>query len=299
FLPGIDFLPDGRSDSGNVTVSQLVRPDAIDLASAPFAVLTSEATTDRLQEWRDAGASLVIQVGELVPRFEPSPVAGLLVAQLTQDAAATLLPERKISVRVATDFQPHAGALNILGYIAGKHPVQSRELVIVCADMDGLGSFAGVTVSDFRNFGRSTAALLEVARNLSFVSHRWQVPSKSVMFAVWSGSGLGHQGLRHFLENPTWSRASIASIVYIGLADEQGVRAILSPYDIPLHVVSPPATPLFSRPFALEADPVSRRLARSSPGTPMPDESAVMKLAVEQSIALADTTYRLMMSLSN
>ena len=299
FLPGIDFLPDGRSDSGRVTVTRLVKPEDVPAATPPFAVVTSDAPTSSLQAWRNAGASLVVRVGDLVPQLEPAPVSGLLVVQLTHVAAAMLLPERRISVRVTTDFQLQAGALNILGYMAGKHPVESRKLVVVCADMDGPGNFAGVAVADFRNFGRSTAALLEVARSVSYVSHRWQLPSRSVMFAIWSGSRLGHQGLRHFLENPTWSLDSIASVIYIGLEDEQAVRDILSPYGISLHVIPPPDQPLFSQPFVLEPDPAIQRLARSTPAVPEPDESQIMRLAVEQSIALADSAYTLMMSLSN
>jgi hypothetical protein len=299
FLPGIDFLPDGRSDSGRVAVSRLIRSDVVQASTPPFGVVTAFAPTSILQAWRDAGASLVIQVGDLLPRFEPAPVPGLLVVQLTQNAAATLLSDQRVFVRVTTDFQPNAGALNILGYVAGKHPVLARELVMVCADMDAMGSFAGVTVTDFRNFGISTAALLEVARSLSFVSHRWQLPSRTVMFALWSGSRLGHEGLRYFLKNPTWSLDSITSIIYIGLEDEKTVREILSPYDIRFHVVPPPDPPLFSRPFALQPDPAIKQRARSTSAPSVPDESQIMEQAVQQSIALADTTYTLMMSLSN
>ncbi len=323
FYPGIDFLPHGRSDSGAVSVHLLVvTEDTAGIASAPkrpFGVLFRDGEADgtTLRAWRDAGAVLAITVAPLRPRFYTDRVRRLIAIQLTAGAAGVLMPtyrsvsrpgeafelQRRIVAHVHSNFLPNAGAVNLLALVAGKHPQRARDVVLVCADLDAIASYAGVETVDYRNFGVGTSALLEVARNLGFVSQRWHVPEKSVLMAVWSGSQLGHEGLREFLANPIWEVDRITSVIYVGLRSEEEpfVRRLLEERGLTLHVISPPVTPLFERPLVLLPDPSLRRLARGrledqtsmGDGDPfaLPDMDAVVARAVEQAREMAATAY--------
>ena len=323
FFPGIDILPDGRSASGASTVrTMVVTDDTTGLYRAPvgsFGVLFRDGGVDAnaLLRWHRAGAVLAIVVEPLSPRFYGRRIPGLLVIQLAPrslprllnpaDAAAAygdvIRLERQIVANVRTAYESRAGAMNIMGYVAGKHPQHGRELVLVCTDMDAVSDFAGVPTIDLEHFGIPAAALLELARNLSFVSRRWLLPERSVMFAVWSGSQLEHAGLRHFLEDPTWALGKISSVIYVGLAptEEANVRSILAAQGISLHAIPPPADPLFVPSLVLVPDPSVRRLARAAvreEAVPAPDDdpvlpnlSVVIDSAVVQARQLADVAY--------
>ena len=328
FYPGIDILADGRSDSGSVSVRILVNTDdttGIHRApDVPFGVVFREGRVDAttLALWRSAGAVLAVTVEPLAPRFYDSRIPGLVAVQIEPVSLLRLISptaasapfgepvrqERRIVARVRSDYEPRAGAMNVMGYIAGKHPVNGRDLVLVCADLDAVSDFAGVPTIDFKNFGIGTAAILEVARNLSFVSRRWSLPERSVMIAVWSGSQLGHQGLRYFLEDPTWSLPRVTSVIYVGLDEDEepAVRSLLESRGIPLQAVHPLAEPLFDRPFVLLPDAAIRRMARESRRAARleiefddrgiePNMSALIDSAVVQARTLADAAYERMM----
>ena len=327
FYPGIDFLPHGHTDSGEVSVRWLVlAEDTAGIASAPnlpFGVVFDQGDVDGsiLRAWRDAGAVLAIEVQPLAPRYHTDRVRGLVAIQLAPNAANDLIPRNwstlasgsrielpgRIIALARADFQRNAGAINLLSYVAGKHPVSAKDLVIVCADLDDISTYAGVESVDFQNFGVGTSALLEVARNLGYVSRRWSLPERSVLLAVWSGSQLGHQGLRHFLANPNWPRHRISSVIYMGLApdDEPAVRQLLAEHGLSLHVVPSRGTPLFERRFVLLPDPSLRRMAgesrRSALPAPtadryaLPDMDDVIDHAVVQARDLAAAAYERLM----
>ena len=323
FYPGIDFLVHGRSDSGYASVRTfVVTEDTTGLSSAPsgpFGVVFRRGDVEGaiLRAWRGAGAVLAIAVQPLTPRFHADRIPGLLAVQITRrisdgllvpnwsniPAGSTIdLPWRIVAL-ARTDFQQSAGAINLFGFVAGKHPVSARELVLICADLDGTSNFAGTQTVDFENFGVGTAALLEVARNLGSVSRRWSLPERSVLLAVWSGSKLGHQGLRHFLSNPYWERDRITAVIYVGLDDEEvvPVQRLLETHGLALHVIRSPATPLFERPFVLQPDLNLRRLARDSREMEsstaiadpyaLPDMDDIVSIAVGQAKDLAAPAY--------
>lgn len=329
FYPGIDLLADGRSDSGQVSVRTVVSTDdTTGIRSAPtvpFAVVFREGSVDiaTMARWRAAGAVLAVSIEPLTPRFYNTRVPGLVALQvapqsllrlLSPDAAAAPYGEavqlaRSIVARLRSDYEPSAGAMNVMGYIAGKHPEHGRDLVLVCADLDAVSDFAGVPTVDFRNFAVGTAALLEVARNLSFVSRRWSLPERSVMIAIWSGSQLGHEGLRHFLQDPTWSLSRVTSVVYVGLTpdEEPTVRRMLADYGLKLHVIPPDAKPLFEQPLILVPDPAVRRLSRDSRRAERNEEAAIPNVSITPSMSavidsavvharrMADAAYERMM----
>ena len=136
------------------------------------------ATTDSLEALRNAGAQAVLVVGTLSPRPALRPVHGLMVVQILPETAMRLMRTsrfnlatqlgrstpatwrlpRALRLRVETQALPVAGALNVLSYAPGKHPARARELVIVCTDLDAVGTFAGVPTLDTAHLGVSTAA---------------------------------------------------------------------------------------------------------------------------------------------
>ncbi len=123
-------------------------------------------------------------------------------------------------------------AFGVAGYVAGKHPVRERELVIVCADVAAEDGAPGL----------GAAALLELARNYAYFGRFSLVPERSVLFAVWTE---GPQGLAAYLRAPTWPLANIHALVYVGLGPEEKteVEALLDPLGIPLYAVAPQELP--------------------------------------------------------
>ena len=257
---GVDFLPDARSDSGSVTFSRLDVLRAVDPADpprpqSPAAFASADVLTmDALRTLRDVGYRAVLSVGPLRPRTAQKPVAGILIQQLTAAAATQLLASteppdtetfalelpHEVRMRVVNDYQKYAGAVNVLGFLSGKHPVRRDELVLVCADLDAVGTIGGVRTLDLHNLGVHAAALLELARNYGAMSQYAEVPERTLLFAVFSGSRLGNAGLRAYLQNPLWDLSKTTAVVYVGLpADrEHGVRNLLAPLDISLFAVN-------------------------------------------------------------
>lgn len=275
FYPGVDYLPDGRSDSGHVEIrSLLIDPvEATEAASAlPASTVllpAEKASTAYLQGLREAGAQVALVVGALAPRPAVVPVRGLIVVQILPETAlglmraprATLdaqwrgtervvwrLP-RGVRLRVEARALPQAGALNVLGYTPGKHPVRARELVMVCADLDAIGTFAGVPTLDIDHLGVGAAALLEVARQYAFFAQFESLPERSLLFAVFSGARQGHAGLRAYLHHPLWALGRTRAVIYVGLdpTEEPAVRDVLDAYGLPLYAVAPPSDTLGAR----------------------------------------------------
>ncbi len=327
YYPGIDFLLHGRTDSASVAVQTLVvTEDTIGVSSAPaspFGVVFRRGEVDgaTLRRWRDAGAVLAMIVQPLAPKIYTDRVSGLLAVQLTYRAAeaivendwamispgSTIALDRRIVAHSRSDFQKNAGAINILGSIAGKHPVSSRDAVLICTDLDAMNAYAGIPTVDFQNFGVGASALLEVARNLAYVSRRWSLPERSVLMGIWSGSQFGHQGLRHFLANPTWTLERITAVIYVGLAADEvpEVRRLVEEYGLTLQVIPSPDTPLFERQLVLQPDRALLRLASSRAGLEsltdavdpyaLPDMDAVTARAVEQAESQAAEAYDVLM----
>jgi hypothetical protein len=172
---------------------------------------------------------------------------------------------RRLQVRADADAQAQASAINIGGYVTGKHPVLLRELVIVCADLDAVGRMGRVRTLDYAHLGAGVSALLELARNYSYYNRFWEAPERSILFAVWSGGRTGNAGLRAYLNAPTWPLEQTRAVVYLGLdAPEVGaVRALLEPHGVPLYTVALPDS-LKPRPVvAVLPDPALRRVPRA------------------------------------
>ncbi|HEX7070574.1 MAG TPA: hypothetical protein VF190_07200 [Rhodothermales bacterium] len=261
FQLGVDFVPDARSDSGSVTTDRVdvlrdLRPLANLEAGSPIAVIPSDSLAPTAYAAiRGAGYRGLLLVGPLRPNAAPRPVRGLLIEQISPETAKALLinwPDSdgnahavrlrdRITMRVIADFHEAAGAVNVLGFLGGKHPVHREELVIVCADLDAVGGYGGAQATDPRSLGADAAALLELVRVYGILSRLQTAPERTVLFAVFSGSHLGNAGLRAYLQHPLWEVDKTVSVVYVGLPAhrEKDVRNLLAPFNIPLFAISP------------------------------------------------------------
>ena len=294
FYPGVDFLPDGRSDSGRVEINTLVMgssgpveaDDAFTLPGAAVLLPARAASTDSLEALRDAGARVVLVAGALTPRPALRPVQGLMVVQILPETAMSLLNAsratlnvqlsrtdrslrrlpRPMRLHIETQALPATGALNVLSYVPGRHPAQARELVIVCTDLDAVGTFAGVSTLDAVHLGVSTAALLELARQYALFARFGSVPARTLLFVVFSGARQEYAGLREYLRHPLWALSHTRAVVYLGLdsTDEAAVRGLLAPHDLPLYLVEAPPDTLEAQALYLlpERRPPRRRTLR-------------------------------------
>ncbi len=91
---------------------------------------------------------------------------------------------------------------HVLGYVAGRHPSYYDVLVLVAADLNGVGA----------------AATLEAARVLAEEARTTQVPERSVLFALWAPPRTGALGLHDYLANPTWALENVYRVL-LGAAD--------------------------------------------------------------------------------
>lgn len=263
FGPGVDFLADARSDSGLARVRRLlyVQSDTLDdtverLAEDTAVLISSDRQSGvLLEQLRDAGADVVFIEGQLAPSQAKRRVRGLLVIQLTpttveyiqaglESARAEDDPDAHLVVQVVTGRQQTVGAINVLGYLGGKHPVLSEELVIVCADLDAMGRIGGVSTVDYKRFGTDVAALLEVARVQAEAARVFGVPDRTLLFAAWAGGLLDHAGFQGYLNRPVWPLEATRAIIYLGLdpKDEPRLREQLAGHGILLYVIHPPGS---------------------------------------------------------
>ncbi|HET6568176.1 MAG TPA: hypothetical protein VFG50_09440 [Rhodothermales bacterium] len=146
-----------------------------------------------------------------------------------------------LPVSVETYGRPFVDGIDVMGYIGGKHPVLSRELVIVCADLDAMGPVGVAPATDLEQRGVAASALLEVARVQSRSAQAFSTPERTILFAVWPGGRLDHAGFRAYLNRPVWPLDATRAVIYIGLrkSDSARLRGVLSSHGVDLYAVSP------------------------------------------------------------
>ena len=125
----------------------------------------------------------------------------------------------------------------VMGYVAGRHPVDADSAVLVWTDVDLLAAPIE------RTGALSVAAMLESARRFAALASYHNVPERSMLFGVAINSD-GHQALRQYFDKPTWNRSYITDLVYLGSEAESAgtVRSIADSFDIPLQVIEAPPT---------------------------------------------------------
>lgn len=308
--PGIDFLADARSDSGMVRVRRMRRLQGImpedlpgQLAADEAVLISAGQQSDALLiRLREAGVRLVFIEGELAPEQAQRRIPGIVIVRVTPATVEYIEAElerptfRRLAggaewhliARVISRYQPAAGVINVLGFLGGKHPVLSEELIIVCADLDAMGWVSGVRTVDFEHFGTDVAAMLEVARMQAEASRVLGVPDRTVLFAAWAGGRLGHAGFRSYLNRPVWPLEATRAVIYLGLdpEDEAILREQLVRYGIILHAVPMPGT-LVDPGIRLIPSPTQKRMAISRHSDAEVKVEADMSEAFERASLLA------------
>ncbi len=236
FLPGLEFWPDARSDTGRVVADQVAlcaQPRTC--LAAPVWVLPTAVAAEAAVLAQTRSVRAVLLIGPLHPALADAPISGLRLLQITPEAAARLLAlpvstlqahladttsvmlqlHRPIFLQVHRMGEAHVGALNVLGFVAGKDPVLRNELVIIGADLDVIALPGSSLLFDGAHLGEGVAALLELARLYSTLATYWPLPRRTLLFAVWSGARQGHQGLRAYLRQPLWDPDATRRIVYL------------------------------------------------------------------------------------
>ena len=322
FIPGVDVLPDGGTSGGTVTSDRVaLRPDTLTTLMGLVAVWPdTEVTPERLARMRQKGAAAVFSVGALRPYRVPEPWEDIIVLQVTERTMGRLLGVGSLTVRrllrrssdeirrlprairleVEVEARRMVEGINIMGYVPGKVPPRSDELVVVCADLDAIGDMGGARVIDRAHDGAGTAAVLELARQYELFSEFLTIPDRTLLFAVWSGARTGHAGLRDFLDKPVWDSDRIRSLIYVGPdpADTTQLRTLIGQKGWRFHMVMPPdSLAPAPEPIVLPAEPWMEVLRELRPEEvpPDPDLSEFYRRAEGAALGMVDSAHRLIL----
>ncbi|MDJ0522770.1 MAG: M28 family peptidase [Planctomycetota bacterium] len=134
-----------------------------------------------------------------------------LEAALRKDGPQSqLLENASVKLRTAMATTKDANARNVLGFLPGRDPAVSNEVVVLGAHYDhvGLGYFgstggpsaAGKIHNGADDNGSGTVTLLELAEWFARGENR---PRRSLLFIAFTGEERGLLGSRHYVNNPT------------------------------------------------------------------------------------------------
>lgn len=267
YAPGRAMLPDGRTDSVRVRLSRWVRGATTSGSPDVAVVLTpDEATDPTLRQLADDGVPAVwIAVPELTPSVSQTYVEDLGVVRIQNNALAALLGRSRADLAEALEGTTGGGVLprpvvlsttiqrqsngtgiNLVGYLAGKHPESRREAVLVCADLDGLGDTEQADVMDRTHGGLAAATLLELARHAGTVSSYSTSPERTLIVGIWSGARQQNNGLEAFLRKPGWPSGAIKEVLYLGAqpTDTLALRHHFQRAGLPVRFLDVPPAPL-------------------------------------------------------
>ena len=232
FVAGLDFLPDGRSASFDGDIGSFWINDIEAAASNPGSVLLWAGPLDPTSEmrFRQSAATVLLKQGPLhaVPSSEQwegkailqvSPRVGRrLLSETRRDTARPTrrMLDRPLRLTVAASWSRLASGINVVGFVPGKHPQYAGEAVVICTHLDAVGTFAGVSALDLRNYGVAVASVLEAARQLSRFSRFSRIPERTLIVAFVSGGTVDSSGLAALLESPLWPRDMIKTVIYAG-----------------------------------------------------------------------------------
>ncbi len=105
-----------------------------------------------------------------------------------------------IDLEVISRYHPKRPALNVIGFIEGRDPELSKEVVIIGAHHDHFGILSGELFFPGADDNASgTAVLLELARVISEVEVR---PKRSILFVSFSAEEMGTKGAQYYVSNP-------------------------------------------------------------------------------------------------
>lgn len=104
------------------------------------------------------------------------------------------LPDITINLKIKKD-QEVIRARNVLGYIEGKNP---NEAIVIGSHYDHVGKYNGFSFNGADDNASGTAGMMALAR--AFME-RGEKPSRTIIFAAWTGEEQGLWGSRYFVKN--------------------------------------------------------------------------------------------------
>jgi len=139
-------------------------------------------------------------------------LAGYKPAQLANAPPALPLP---VSARVSVQLESTAAVTvaNVLGVLPGSDPQLAQEVIIVGAQLDGLGRLPDGTLYPGANHDASgIAALLEIARTWHEQGYR---PRRTILFAAWNASELGWLGPQYYVTQPAYPLGQTRAVIQL------------------------------------------------------------------------------------
>ena len=120
-----------------------------------------------------------------------------------------------------------AGLPAAAGYVSGKYPLRSSELVVVAVALGDAPETVG--------------GVLELARVTARVSRFFVAPERTLLFLALPGAPGDPAPLRAFFTVPAWPLDSTAAVVYVGLGADGAARVgeALRPLGVRLVAVPP------------------------------------------------------------
>jgi len=122
----------------------------------------------------------------------------------------TLLEGAQVKLTTAMATTTESNARNVIGFLPGRDPSVSDEVIVLGAHYDhvGLGFFgstggpsaAGKVHNGADDNGSGTVSLMELAEWFAFGAHR---PRRSLLFIAFTGEERGLLGSRHYVDHPT------------------------------------------------------------------------------------------------
>jgi hypothetical protein len=108
------------------------------------------------------------------------------------------LPQTRAEIRTANTERHRAMSANVVGLLEGSDPDLKQETVLVTAHYDHLGTANGEVFHGANDNASGTAAVLEIARNLTATAR----PKRSILFIVFGSEEEGLLGSYHYVEHP-------------------------------------------------------------------------------------------------
>ena len=123
----------------------------------------------------------------------------------------------KISIEIDQEFIPNYTSQNVIGKIVGAEFPDS--IIVFSAHYDHLGKMGSEVYFPGANDNASGIAML---LNLAYYYSHKEVPKKSIVFMAFGAEEAGIIGSKHFVENPTFSLASINFMINVDIMGTGG-----------------------------------------------------------------------------
>ncbi|WP_170227998.1 M28 family metallopeptidase [Vicingus serpentipes] len=129
----------------------------------------------------------------------------------------------KISIEIDQEFIPNYTSQNVIGKIVGAEFPDS--IIVFSAHYDHLGKMGSEVYFPGANDNASGIAML---LNLAYYYSYKEVPKKTIVFMAFGAEEAGIIGSKHFVENPTFSLASINFMINVDImgTGDEGIQVV-------------------------------------------------------------------------